>query len=80
MTSLFDRLKNVPPTRRGPRSWYDKLTDADRREIDEVYAAFKAGQVKTSGRALAAAIVKDFEARGIETCSAEAMRQWLMRS
>lgn len=76
---LVEAAKSVKPGRKGPASWIDRLSDAERKEVIAAKAQWKAGTPPVSARAFAKWLVNYCRECGVQTCEPEHMRQWLSK-
>lgn len=61
-------------------TWYDKLSEEMRREVDAIKKKYKAGQYgKTSKRSLARAIIAAAKDHGMQICGEHGVREWLAK-
>lgn len=64
-------------SRRGPRSWFDKLSPRMQVVIRDVKRAFLAGEAGSSARQIAKEIIAVCKENGEKPCSLDHLRIWL---
>lgn len=64
--TILDELRACPKPRRGTPSWYEQIEDKSlRRELDDVRAAVRSGEITTPRLTLAKALSRSLAARGV---------------
>jgi hypothetical protein len=59
-------------------TWRDRLTKAQLEDVLAIKAAYVAGDLGLTARALAKATLEDFDRQGIRVCSLHTLSQWLV--
>ena len=74
--SIVSRLGEYQPK---VKSWIEKLPESVRSEMLDIRVAWQAGEINSTARGLARAIVADCRERGMNSPSPEWVREWLTR-
>lgn len=65
--------------RRKPKNWLERLSPEQRAEIEGIKAAWRAGELQSSGLSLANSLVAACRERGYAICGVDGVRAWLSK-
>ena len=76
---LDDVRKAISDARHGPATWYERLTQEQRDELDAIKAEWRAGELGTRKKTLARSLSENMRARGISDVGLQGVITWLDR-
>jgi hypothetical protein len=74
---LSDVREALSHWRHGPKTWYERLSDEQRAELDEIRVAFQKGELGPHKKTVARAIANQLRERGISTVGEQGVLHWL---
>ena len=79
--SLLEVVRSTIEHRRtGFRPWWERIDEAHRKELDELHAAWRAGELGPHMRPVARAVVAHLQSKGISDIGEQGVVAWLKRA
>ena len=77
---LDDVRKALADYRHGPATWYERLAQEHRDELDSIKAEWQSGELGTRKKTVARAIADNMRTRGISDVGTQGVLAWLEKA